>query len=1089
MKRTAIISIIIILMSLSAKSQYYNGLQMDFGKNRIQYKPYNWRYYPNIDYDVYFYDRGVNHGKYVTEKLDIFFQEYQRYFSVIYDEKVIFVVYNKLSDYRQTNVGLETGNVENNLGGNFQIKDNKIFLFYEGDHQKFDLHLRKAVVSLLVRKILYGTAFTDKLTNTALMNVPPWFENGLISYVAQPYNEEAFNKVKDILETRKKIQFNHLTGEEAEIIGHSFWYFIAENYGEDVISNILYFSKISKSIKNAVYFVLGKSLKKITVKWRDYYELRLKIEDVNIPPSDKEVFKTKKKRIYQNFKISPDGKNIAFVENREGKYKVFLYNTETEKKQKIYVEGQRLEQITDYSYPYLEWNGSGKILAFTTENESNVLFWTYNTEKDELKSKVLPYLSKIMSFSFSPNGYYVVFSAISNGYTDIFLFNILTSKMERITYDLADDLYPAFDKKSSKIIFSSNRTNDTIKKLFNFEDNPSLSSSFDLFYLEINPLKDVLVRMTNTDYSNETQPASIGDDTYLYLSDSTGITNRFILEFDSTISFIDTTVHYRYITSTGQITNYSKSIEETDVQANYIGEILYNDKKYRFFEYPFEKENIKNQKVQQTPTYFRKLFISEKQKEILKQKRIEEEIQIQKEKLDSLRPFFEKKFVTPDSSTIDINNYVFEIEKDTLFSAFFNEEKVENIPEKKFPQMRVYYPTFYMNDLNSKLDFTMLNETYQPFTGGPFIFNPGASLFTTFGADELFNDYKLLGGFKWGFGNSMEYIFSIENLKKRTDKQIVFYRQTLTNEIDYFNIKKSKINQLLLILRYPFNQVSAVKGTLIGKYDRIIQLSTEYNSLTEPDDYQVYTGAKLEYIFDNTRELALNLREGTKFKVFGEFYQQIEGDYDYTTIWGLDYRYYKRIFRNFIYAGRIAGSTSLGSGKLMYYLGGVDNWYDLSFDLTGASFFDNSVNINYEENYLFQAVATNMRGFKQNIRNGHSFALMNHELRLPIIQVFANHPMNSAFWYNLQVIGFFDIGSAWNGWTPYDERNIYNTVTHESSPFIVILDVDRPPFVYSYGFGVRTKIMGYFVRFDWGWGKEGNYSHDRKFHFSLSMDF
>jgi hypothetical protein len=79
----------------------------------------------------------------------------------------------------------------------------------------------------------------------------------------------------------------------------------------------------------------------------------------------------------------------------------------------------------------------------------------------------------------------------------------------------------------------------------------------------------------------------------------------------------------------------------------------------------------------------------------------------------------------------------------------------------------------------SQVDFSMLNQSYQPFTGGPYYFNPGFSLFTAFGVNELFENYKLLAGFRYSINGSTEYIFSFEDLKKRLDKQIVFHRQVL----------------------------------------------------------------------------------------------------------------------------------------------------------------------------------------------------------------------------------------------------------------------------------------------------------------------
>ncbi len=1091
-----LITALLLFAILIGKSQYYNGLQISFGKNRIQYKPYNWRYYSYRNYDVYFYDRGVNLGKYTFDLIGEVMNEYEKYFSVVYNEKVIFVVYNKLSDFRQSNVGLQTDNNENNLGGTSELVDNKIFLYYEGNHQEFENQVRKSIARLYIRQILYGTAFTDKLTNTALLNVPEWFEEGLVSYVAQPYDVEVLNQVKDMLQNKKHIHFNHLSDIEAVSIGHSFWYFVADTYSDDVISNVLYFAKISKNIKNSVYFVLGKPLNYVTQEWRDYYEKIFDISNLNLPPQENEILKTKKGKVYQNLKISPDGKNIAYVENNSGKYKVFLYNIETQKKIKLFKEGQKLEQITDYSYPYLAWNKSGKILAFTTEDESIVTLWTYNIENEELTSRIIPYASKINSFSFSPNNYYIAVSALSNGYTDLFLFSLLTGSTEKITNDLPDDLYPTFNAESNKIIFSSNRTNDTIKQLFDYEDNYPTTKNYNLYAVDINKNEEkVLLPLTKYKYSNATSPINYKEDSYIFLSDSSGIINRYALTFDSTVSFVDTIVHYRYVIKNYQISDYSKNILSYDIQNNNLAEIIFDDNRYKFFSQKYVIEDFKSQEKKQEPDYFRQSFIKAELKKIESIKTIEENKIKSLQKLDSLKPFYEQKLLEPDTNKIDINNYSFEVEKDTLFRIFYNKQAPTQKDSSVFPQMRVYHPTFYLNDLNSMIDFRMLNETYQPFNGAPFYFNPGLSLFTTVSADELFNNYKLLGGFRYGINSSTEYLFSIENLIKRTDKQLFYYRQVLVNDMDplskwYYNIQKVIVNQLTLTLRYPFNQVTAVKLSLLAKYDRTIQMSTEFDYLVTPDKYKVYSGAKLEYIIDNSKNLSLNLYEGIKFKAFGEFYQQVEGDYNYTAVFGADLRVYKKIFRNFIYAGRIAGSSSIGKAKLLYYLGGVDNWYSLSLAADGSSnYFDYSVNINPDENYIFQAVATNMRGFKQNIRNGNNFALINQELRLPIVQVFANHPMSSDFWYNLQVIGFVDVGSAWNGWSPYDERNLYNTITVYSKPFTIIVDVDRPPFVWSYGWGLRTKILGYFVRLDWAYGKEANYSYDRKFYFSLSLDF
>ena len=67
-----------------------------------------------------------------------------------------------------------------------------------------------------------------------------------------------------------------------------------------------------------------------------------------------------------------------------------------------------------------------------------------------------------------------------------------------------------------------------------------------------------------------------------------------------------------------------------------------------------------------------------------------------------------------------------------------------------------------------------------------------------------------------------------------------------------------------------------------------------------------------------------------RFKLFTEFYQQVNGRYDNLVVLGGDFRHYTVLHRNLILANRFAASSSFGSSRLIYYLGGVDNWTNVT---------------------------------------------------------------------------------------------------------------------------------------------------------------
>ena len=59
-----LVTALTFLASLSY-AQFYNGMNMEFGKNRVQWKDFHWSYYEQETFDVYFYQGGNELAKYV----------------------------------------------------------------------------------------------------------------------------------------------------------------------------------------------------------------------------------------------------------------------------------------------------------------------------------------------------------------------------------------------------------------------------------------------------------------------------------------------------------------------------------------------------------------------------------------------------------------------------------------------------------------------------------------------------------------------------------------------------------------------------------------------------------------------------------------------------------------------------------------------------------------------------------------------------------------------------------------------------------------------------------------------------------------
>lgn len=1081
--RISLLIILILLLAGKLQAQFYYGSQQEFGKNRVQYQPFNWTYYGFDRYQVYLYEGGQELAQYVAKRAEIELENIERKLDFQFEDKLQILVYTNQGDFRQSNVGLS--NEENgNLGGVTKISGTKLAVYFKGDHHDLNKQIRAGIAEVLINDMMYGGRARDMVKNSTLLVLPDWYKKGLISYLSEDWNIDLDNAIMDGINNDKYYSFNKLTGDEAVQAGHALWNYIADSYGEASIPNVLYMTKVSRSVENSFSFVLGTTTQTIVYEWIDSFAKRNLNADTSryLPKSAPILTNPKSFRNYYQLKISTDGKNVAYVTNELSQYKVYVKSLQKDSKPKRIAKwGPKIERLNDLSYPLLAWNPRGNVLAMINEKKGVIYLNTYNLDEKETFSKPITGIEKINDFGYSPDGKKIVFSGVKKGkgQADIFIFTINAGGLEQITNDVWDDNQPRFVNKGNQILFSSNRVSDTIKAKDDARYDYLQSKYNDIFMYNLLTKSKVLLRVTNTPYINELQPSDYDNGYFTYLSEANGIRNRFLAKLDSVISYVDTTEHYRYTFYPKIISNYKSNVLEQDIslKAKKLAEVFYlNGKQYMFVSSIPSIDKQKTYELQNTQyrnfTLYSPRF-----------------------KLAQEKPQTIKVGSAVDSSKVNVDNYTFKNENsnspiinnqaNNQKNELANKDSVNPFQKKEFklPQQRNYYVNFSVDNLVTQLDNSFLNQTYQRFTGS--YINPGFNGFMKIGLSDLFEDYRIIAGFRLTTGLNTEMFLSIDNRKKLLDKQLVLHRQSFYNIENSSSLLKMNIHDVQYKIKYPFSEVLAVKGTFTYRNDRKVYTALDDNSLERKNDYDNYVGAKAELIFDNTKSLGLNLYRGNRSKIFAEYWKRVDikdlKKRNDLIVFGFDFRNYTKIHRNFIWANRLAGSTSLGTDRLLYYLGGVDNWF--------APKYDYNINILYPEKYQFQTIATSMRGFKQNARNGNNFVVYNSELRFPIFNYLMNRPIRSDFINNFQVIGFTDLGMAWYGWNPYSDENTENKTYVPGNPVTVVLIQNKQPLIAGYGFGFRSRLFGYFFRVDLSWGLDNKVKQDRITYLSFTTDF
>lgn len=1106
------------------------GMYTQFGQNRVQFTKFVWNYVRSENFDAYFYAGGRELATFAARTAEEQLNDIEKIVDHRLSGRVEIIVYNTQQEYKQANFGISDQPA--NLGGIMQVTSNRFFVFFNGNRNDFKKRIREGMALVLINELMFGGFIQDRIQNAALLNLPDWYLNGLTAYIGEDWNTALDNQLKDYFNAGKVKKFNRMLYKEPTLTAQSWWRFLVEKYGVELVSQMLYITKVSRNYETALIYVTGLDLKQAGKEWVRYYKELYAKEDNgrNLPLQEIKVKKRLAPYIEPKLKVAPKGDFVSFTTNKMGKYKLWLVNTKTGKHKRIHKGGLKYYQRElDHSFPLMAWHPGGEKFSYAHERRGRLFLTTVDLiTKKKSKLEFLKF-DKITGFAYSDNGGTLVISAIRKGQSDLYLFDMKTRKERQITNDPYDDLQPVYADGGGTILFASNRNSDSLGAAAPLTLNASNDLDIYVYDLEKVGQPNALKRLSNTPNINETQPIEYSNKYYSYLTEYNGIVNRYAarveeqydftelqifrkdslhtidtlffeqladqgtsfeyngrtIKLDQTIEKIDTIIHTKDVVFTYPLTNYSRSILAYDVckQTQKEYDFVLSNKRYYIYESLVQRQVEEvGAKTETYPNMYRlKTGYATKPftigQAVFKLRNFPTNLLTNKstepEKMKDTLPV-ESFFFVNDFPPV--NTPLPEV-KATVKAALTPSAKYLKVSSPRY-----YNITYFPDKLYTQLDNSIINSYYQPITpGGENLLNTGLNSMFKYGLIDLFEDYRMVGGFRIPLNFSgADYFVTYESLKRRLDHKLTFYRQSRDGTYDG-TVTKNTVHEIRYEMKYPINQVLSLRGNVFTRMDRNVFKGIDKLTLAKPDMENIWAGYKGEIVFDNTIPKGLNLLAGTRWKIFFEQYTNVNDKNIKINAAGFDFRNYQPIHRNIIFCTRITANTSWGERKVKYVMGGVDNWL--------MPQVEQSNNVS-STNYSFQALATNMRGFKQNIRSGSTFAVINTELRIPIVSYIANRPVRSEFLNNLLLMPFFDIGTAWTGSGPYSDENTFNQTIYQIPNLKAVVINVREPIIAGFGPGVRSKLMGYYIRLDMAWGVQDlEIAKKPRYHLSLSTDF
>ncbi len=1068
---------VLLLVASVALGQHYTT---PFGQNRIQYKRFDWYYYSTNNFEVYYYPGGK---EYAVEAIDFLEEEFVNLTDKLgyapYNKTRI-LIYNSIHDLQQSNVGID-GAVYT-IGGRTDFVKLQVEVAYPGKAHQFKQELLYKLTSTLIQDMMYGGTLAEIFQNSYLLTLPEWFISGAARYMSYGWTREMDDYMRDYMGKKKIRKLKRIDAESAPIVGQSIWNYIAVKYGESNISNILNLTRIIRKEENSIANTLGISFKTFLNEWQNYYLLQREevIESYQTPDKEDILEKIKKNKdlITSTVRFNNDADKVAYATLKNGRYHVYVKELESGRERKIAEGGYRINgQDVDTTLPLLDWQDSFT-LGIILFKRGFLFLNTFNTETGKKTQKPLNRFRQIESFSFNDNGRLAIISGDVDGQNDLFLISMRRSSLKRITRDVYDDLDPVFVPGTAAIVFSSNRVNDSVK--VSSPPIETLDRNFNLFIYDLDTTTTNFYRLTNT-YSEDRMPYVKNEQEIYYLSDQRGISNLY------RYSLRDQTFQ--------QITSFDKSIENYDLHfdPDRITYIMLSDGRHNVY-VDDTPDFSTNRFTPETPRKRREnalLVVSRVvEKQSLEKEELQEEEKKPKNLIDTDNFTFEGEEANQqqpdDPNLIDTDNYTFEDENETssyqpesFFSKYRNFEK-----EAERVGPAPYTPRFNFNNVIT----SFLWDPYRNFM-----------IFTEVEINDLLENYKVKGGALVKTNLQQGDVFAeFHYLKYWMDFKVRLDRKTYLIEDqggDAEILHRYKLNRIKLTGAVPLTHTFRMEvspfftTTSFNNLDfRVVRGETPAEFA--PNSTNSYLGGSAALIFDNTIEKGFNQYQGTRILL--EYTNHLHMDNSRQNFSNLrfDFRHYQPIHREIIWANRVLFGKQMGPSAKVYMLGGMDNWLFAESDSQGPN--DPLLVSNEKDNsdLLFNEFATNLRGLDYNEAFGTNALVINSELRIPLFQYLTNGPIKSNFLRNFQVVGFADIGSVWTGKPPFSEgRSITQVFEETGNAFTAEIVKFQNPWLGGVGFGVRTVLLGYYIKFDAARpyidGETGKY----RFYFTLGLDF
>jgi hypothetical protein len=447
-----------ITLPAAARPQY-------FGRNKVHYKTFDFHVLRTEHFDIHFYPAESLATTDAARMAERWYVRHSRTFGHTFERKPL-IFYASHPDFEQTNV--IGGFIDPGEGGVTEATRERVVMPFTGIYHDNDHVLGHELVHVFQYDIA-GNPTSGGFAG--LERLPLWLIEGMAEYLSIGRDDPLTAMwLRDAAIRNDIPSIRKLSSGDPRYFpyryGEALWAYIGGRWGDDVIPR-LYRASLRAGWEPAVRSILGVSSDSLSAQWlqaiRDTYTPLMK--DRQRPGDIGTRLLAPGSRRFGDMDVSPalspDGRYLAFF-TRRGLFSIDLYVADAE-------TGRIVKKLTgpntDQHFDALSfinsagsWSPDGRRLAHVISREGDNWIAIFDVDHQRVEQEIhVRGVGQITDPAWAPDGHRIAFSGTEGGISDLFLLDLGTEHLTRLTKDRYADIQPAWSPDGRTIAWVTDR--------------------------------------------------------------------------------------------------------------------------------------------------------------------------------------------------------------------------------------------------------------------------------------------------------------------------------------------------------------------------------------------------------------------------------------------------------------------------------------------------------------------------------------------------------------------------------------------------------------------------------------------------------